>query len=60
MKKEYLSVKEVASKLSFSTQHVNSLCQKKILPCVKIGSVWRISHDKLDSMLNGEEFDKIK
>ena len=52
MKKEYLSVKEVASKLSFSAQYVNSLCQKKILPCVKIGSVWRISHDKLDSMLN--------
>ena len=46
---QYLSIGDVAKKLSVNSTTVYRLAQKGYLPAFKVGSQWRFSGEQLDS-----------
>jgi excisionase family DNA binding protein len=53
MKKEYLTIEEVAKKLRVNNRTVYRLAVKGQIPAFKFGKSWRISAVKLEKFLEG-------
>lgn len=57
--KEFMSIKEVASRLSLHEMTIYRLIKSKDLPAFKVGGQWRIQREFLEKWLtshaNGEE-----